>query len=118
MHVTIQSTEESKVRRQRRDICIHGVVHLHGDKIIRADIEVRSNIINKRREPALMLADKTAVDINIGNGRCAVKFQKELAARKAVAHRVMCPIPAYATIVIFHTILTVEIVPCMRQVYY
>src|ERR1035441_3992317 len=118
MHVTIQSTEESKVRRQRRDICIHGVVHLHGDKIIRANIEVRSSVINKCREPALMLADKAAVDINIGNGRCAVKFQKELAAREVLVHRVMPSIPACATIVIFHTVLTVEIVPGVRQVYY
>src|ERR1039458_8721794 len=118
MRVTIQSTEESKVRRQRRDICIHGVVYLHGDKIIRADLEARSNVINKCREPALMLADKVAVDINIGNGRCAVKFQKEMAARKVLVHRVMPSIPACATIVIFHTVLTVDIIPCMRQVYY
>src|ERR1035437_6522734 len=118
MHVTIQSTEESKVRRQRRDICIHGVVHLHGDKIIRADIEARSNIINKCREPALMLADKAAVDINIGNGRCAVKFQKKVAVGTTAIHCTMNPIPADAAVVILAAILAVKIVPSVRQVYY
>ena len=116
MHVPIQPAEKGEIGRQRRNICIHGVVDFYRNHVVRPDLEEGGDIKSKRGKPALMFADETAIDIDIGHGKRPVKFQKETPAREVPVHRVMLSIPADAAVVIFRVAFSIEIVPRVRQI--
>jgi len=67
MHFAMQAAKESEVGIQRRNICIERIVHFYSDDIVGANRQVRSHIKSEGGKTALVLANKAAVDINIGN---------------------------------------------------
>src|ERR1039457_5219812 len=116
MRVPVNAAEESEIRIKRRDAGISGVVDLYRDDVIRADIDIRRHIENERRESALMLADEIAVYINIRNDVRSVELEEQPPSGFVRADQVVHAIPADAAIIIASSILSVEVVPRVRQI--
>src|ERR1039457_6839188 len=116
MHIAVDAAEEGEIRIERRYVGVECVIDLYRDDVIRADIDIRCHIVNKRRESALMLADEIAVHINIRNDVRAVEFEEQPPSRFVRADQVVHAIPADAAIIIASSILSVEVVPRVRQI--
>src|SRR5208337_267547 len=117
MHVTIDAAPHREVRIQRREIGVEGIIKFDSDDVVRADIDVWSNVKDEGRKTALMFAEINPVDPNAGVRERAVEFQEEVESDITVAHRVMSSIPADAPVVIAGGIaLSVGDIPGVRQV--
>ena len=117
MHIAINAAPESKVRGQWGNVGVDGIVDFNSEDVITADIEIGCDVENKCSEPALMFTQKISIKVNVGDTKCAVEFQKEMAVRVAGRRCEMETIPTDACVIVGLGIgLAIGDVPSMWQI--
>src|SRR5579871_858058 len=111
MHGAVDAAKECEVSGERRDVRIERIIHLYRDHVVGTHVDIWGDIVNKVGEPSLVLSDKMAVHINVGDDVGTVELQKNLAIGEGRVRRAMNTVPANAAVVIVSAILTIEIVP-------